>query len=92
MLDQALSQSLEPRISRKTVRLSIDPARMKRLKDQEYKVMFWGSMPVFLVAALVKRLMPRSEAFHGTASEERRGVFAEAAHMAHTIIPFAFWR
>ncbi|MGF1552343.1 MAG: hypothetical protein ACFBWO_07565 [Paracoccaceae bacterium] len=70
----------------------IDPVRLARLKRQEYATMFWLIAPVCLVVALVRRLVPARDAFHSTHSAPRRGLFGEAAHMAHTVIPFAFWR
>jgi hypothetical protein len=70
----------------------IDPVRLARLKRQEYVTMFWMIVPFCLMAAIARRLLPVREAFHSTHSAPRRGVFADAAHMAHTVIPFAFWR
>lgn len=66
------------------------PARLSRAKARDYQVMFWASLPAFLVVAGAKRLIPASEAFHSVHEAPRRGVVADAVHMANTFIPFAF--
>ena len=52
--------------------------------------MFWASLPVFLVVAGLKRLVPGREPFHSIHETKRRGIVADAVHMANTFIPFAF--
>lgn len=90
MLDTtATTETAAPRVG---LTDGIDPVRLKRLKEQEYRTMYWLIVPVCLVIALAARLFPRWDAFHSTHREPRRGVIAEASHMAHTVIPFAFWR
>ena len=60
------------------------PRPLRQAKEQDYRVIFWCSFPLFLIVALVLRLLP----WDGTG--RRPGVIAEARSMANTIIPFAF--
>ncbi|MEO1467611.1 MAG: hypothetical protein AAFV86_01040 [Pseudomonadota bacterium] len=90
MLDTTTSDQVAPRVPSLTAH--IDPVRLKRLKEREYRAMYWLIVPICLVIALVGRLWPRWDAFHSAHVPPRRGVIAEASHMAHTVIPFAFWR
>ncbi|MCL5778590.1 hypothetical protein M1105_16555 [Limibaculum sp. FT325] len=69
---------------------AIDPARLARAKARDFRVMFWASLPAFLVVALAKRLIPGREPFHSVHETPRRGIVADAVHMANTFIPFAF--
>ncbi|MEM9764722.1 MAG: hypothetical protein AAF968_19835 [Pseudomonadota bacterium] len=93
MLDITSAERIEPAAPKvPSLTGHIDPARLKRLKDQEYRTMYWLIMPVCLVIACAARLFPRWDAFHSTHRVKRAGIIAEASHMAHTVIPFAFWR
>ncbi|MEM6944177.1 MAG: hypothetical protein AAF416_10785 [Pseudomonadota bacterium] len=99
MLDQAMSETMvQAPAAEARQRLSdrIDPARLKRLKDQEYRVMYWLIVPVCLVIAITSRAAracgATGDAFHSSHSVARGNVFQEASRLAHTVIPFAFWR
>lgn len=69
-----------------------DPARLSRAKAREYRAMFWASLPVFVVVAAGKRLIPGREPFYSVHGSPRRGIVADAVNMANTLIPFAFMR
>ncbi|MEM6973091.1 MAG: hypothetical protein AAF577_09825 [Pseudomonadota bacterium] len=93
MLDTTTGERVEPaRTEVASLTGHIDPVRLKRLKAQEYRTMYWMIVPFCLVIAAAGRLWPRWDAFHSTHRAPRRGIVAEANHMAHTVIPFAFWR
>ena len=51
----------------------------------EYRLYLFAFYPLFLTAALVGRLIPKSRA-----PKRRSTVFHEAADMAHSIIPWVF--
>ncbi|MEL6480929.1 MAG: hypothetical protein AAFQ75_05720 [Pseudomonadota bacterium] len=100
MFDQAMTDI--PATSEKPKALSagmtgqIDPVRLKRLKDQEYRTMYWLIVPVCLVIAAIARVARAlgfgGDAFHSSHEIARGSLAAEASRMAHTVIPFAFWR
>ncbi|GJD51647.1 hypothetical protein OPKNFCMD_4402 [Methylobacterium crusticola] len=52
----------------------------------QFRVILAATYPVFLIAAVLQRVLPARE--HGTAP--RRSVFGEARAMALSAIPFAF--
>jgi hypothetical protein len=70
----------------------MSPAALARAKEREYWAMYYASIPVFLLVAALLRLIPTGAGYHSAFEAPKRSVFAEASHMAHTIIPFAFWR
>jgi hypothetical protein len=61
-----------------------------RQRDRlEYRVLLWALAALFLVVAVVGRLLPRAwRPFRSTG----KSVLGEAREAAHTIAPFAFMR
>jgi hypothetical protein len=60
---------------------------------REFRLLYWVSFFIFLVAAAVSRVLPgqRNGGFTGVVSV-RRSVIAEARASAQTLIPFAFMK
>ncbi|MEM6677891.1 MAG: hypothetical protein AAF675_08465 [Pseudomonadota bacterium] len=96
MFDQAMTGTDTPTAETAKLTDRIDPVRLKRLKDQEYRMMYWLIVPICLVIAAIARLARLAglggDAFHSNHAVERRSIAREASCMAHTVIPFAFWR
>lgn len=65
-------------------------AHLARAKDREYRAMIYASLPIFLVAATMKRMLPDQGAYYGTAPGKRQSIYRDAVAMANTFIPFAF--
>lgn len=57
---------------------------LARAKARDFQVIYTCSFPLFLMVALVLRILPKD------GPGRRPGVIAEARSMANTIIPFAF--
>ncbi|MEO0428513.1 MAG: hypothetical protein AAF160_13850 [Pseudomonadota bacterium] len=96
MFDQAMTGVQTPTAEPRKLADRIDPARLKRLKDREYRTMYWLIVPICLVVALVGRIARAlgfgRDAYHSSYQVARGSLTAEASRMAHTVIPFAFWR
>lgn len=57
-------------------------------RNRDFLVIFYLSYPLFLVAALAERLVPRRRAT--AALHRQRSVFAEASATAYRTLPYAF--
>lgn len=66
-----------------TIRLQ----RTRRRRDErEYRWVFWCAYPIFLVAAIIARLIPGTK----DKAKPKQSVFREAYAAANSTIPFAF--
>jgi hypothetical protein len=66
------------------------PARRRAQEAIEFKIMFWVAFPVFLLAAMVGRLLPRRAGLPVLPGEPRPSLIKEARIAAAAMIPFAF--
>jgi hypothetical protein len=62
---------------------------VKRKDVSEYRLIFGICFTVFLVAAVVSRLLPWSWKLSGTETK-RKSVVEEAHDAANTVLPYAF--
>ncbi|MEM7497709.1 MAG: hypothetical protein AAF371_06925 [Pseudomonadota bacterium] len=96
MFDQAMTNVPATATAQTALGERIDPARLKRLKDREYRTMYWLIVPVCVVVAAIARVARAmgfgADAFHSSHEIARGSLASEACRMAHTVIPFAFWR
>jgi len=61
--------------------------RTRRRRDErDYRWVFWCAYPLFLIGAIVARLIPGRK----NADHPRHSVFKEARIAANSTIPFAF--
>lgn len=64
--------------------------RDRRAKQHEYRLLVLLVYPLFLLFAVVARLLPGSRQHSAAIGGRRRSVFTEAREAVHTVIPFAF--
>lgn len=64
------------------------PAKQKKKVTWEYRLIFLLSFCLFLVAAIVERMMPHK--WMGQTAKSHKSVFVEAKEAASTSVPFAF--
>ena len=60
--------------------------RLRKEDESEFRRLVFATYPVFLIAALVMWVLPRS------GDQPRRSVFADAKALAYSTLPFAFMR
>ncbi len=65
-------------------------SRLRAEEEREFRVLIMVSFAIFLVIAVVSRLLPPRWRVFAPAAEGRRSVFQEARTAAYTTIPFAF--
>jgi len=66
--------------------------REREAEAREFRIALRIGFAVFLVFALVSRLLPRSQRPAPFSDAHPRSVLAEARAAAHTIVPFAYMR
>ncbi len=64
--------------------------RRANAKQHEYRLLVLLVYPIFLLFAVVARLVPGSRQQSAIIGGRRRSVFSEAREAVHTVIPFAF--
>ncbi len=67
-----------------------DTLRTLRQDRIEFRLFFVLCFPLFLLAAIVSRLLPARPAFTSGLRQKRKPVIAEARAAANTVLPFAF--
>lgn len=66
------------------------PSRVRKEDTVEYRLIFMVSFVIFLVAALVARVLPRQWRPYPSGSSPYGSIFDEAKSAANTFVPFAF--
>lgn len=69
---------------------SLGEHRDRRAKQHEYRLLVLLVYPIFLLFAVVARLVPGSRQHSAILGGRRRSVFSEAHEAVHTVIPYAF--
>lgn len=64
--------------------------RDRRAKQHEYRLLVLMVYPIFLLFAVVARILPGARQQSAVIGGRRRSVFSEAREAVHTVIPFAF--
>ena len=66
-------------------------ARLQKDEDSnEFRLIFMVSFIIFLVGAIVMRLLPKRWRFWPVSVEGRRSIVAEARAAAYALIPFVY--
>ncbi len=66
------------------------PARARRGEVSEFRLIFMVSFAIFLLVALVERILPPSWRPHVLPPGSSKSIFGEARAAAHTFVPLAF--
>lgn len=64
--------------------------RRRKADHREFRLIFAATFALFLILALIGRLMPRDRRPLGAAAGPARSVWGEARAAAYATIPFAF--
>jgi hypothetical protein len=72
--------------------LSTSLARLSRDEERAFRRIYVATFPLFLVAALIGRVMAQWRQSPSAAPNVRKSIFGEASALANTAIPFAFMK
>lgn len=67
-----------------------DTLKALRQDRIEFRIFFVLCFPLFLLAAIINRVISARPGFTSEFRQQRRPVFAEAKATAYTVLPFAF--
>ena len=73
-----------------TTRSSSAPSRTRRVEAGEFRLIFLASFAIFLMVAVIERVLPSSWRSHALGHDGGKSIFGEARSAAHTFVPFAF--
>ena len=59
-------------------------------RPSEFRLIFVVSFAIFLMVAVVERVLPSSWRSHAVGPDGGKSIFGEARAAAHTFVPFAF--
>jgi hypothetical protein len=68
----------------------IAPLRSRKGESGEFRLIFVLTFTIFLVVAMVERVLPSSWRSHSFKVDAGKSVFGEARSAARTFVPFAF--
>lgn len=69
---------------------STPPARLRADEAKEYRLLFMASFVIFLIVAVVARLLPPQWRPYPLGAEGSRSIINEAKTAANTFIPLVF--
>jgi hypothetical protein len=72
------------------IRSSSASARPRRGEASEFRLIFMVSFAIFLMVAVIERVLPSSWRSHALGHDGGKSIFGEARSAAHTFVPFAF--
>jgi hypothetical protein len=64
--------------------------RPRRGETSEFRLIFMVSFAIFLMVAVIERVLPSSWRSHALGHDGGKSIFGEARAAAHTFVPFAF--
>lgn len=65
-------------------------SRPRRAEAGEFRLLFVASFAIFLLVAVVERVLPSSWRAHAFGPDSGKSIFGEARAAARTFVPFAF--
>src|SRR3954452_21979805 len=65
-------------------------ARPRREEAGEYRLIFMVSFAIFLMVAVIERVLPTNWRSHAIGQDSGKSIFGEAKSAALTFVPFAF--
>ena len=71
-------------------RSSSPSSRPRRGEVSEFRLIFMVSFAIFLMVAVIERVLPSSWRSHAFGPDSGKSIFGEARAAAHTFVPFAF--
>lgn len=86
----SLPNSSARRGSAAMTRSSSPASRPRRGEVGEFRLIFMISFAIFLMVAVIERVLPSSWRSHALGPDGGKSIFGEARAAAHTFVPFAF--
>ena len=65
-------------------------ARPRREEAGEFRLIFMVSFAIFLMVAVIERVLPTNWRSHAIGQDSGKSIFGEAKSAARTFVPFAF--